>query len=1033
MTATDDADHTSGGAFQRLRSRLGAFGLNGSEPVSAPDFGHADFPHEASGVDRFPPVDQEVAEMFLERRFAELIERIHAQDSHVRGLTALIVRLEAQLRRAKEDIDSLRQVGVTAGGGHGVSDASAGESSAAPGAEAQQNGVTAHVAADVGDHAPLENDTLVRRNGAVFDDGHTDDLADGDDCSSVCDEVACGGAHPSSEVVKCGDVGMSADAGVTNDEVGCGDAVESGRADASHDAGRSSEVIPQECVGPADEAAKHGGVAQHGVVVARERPPGSGDGATVMAVVHDDVPERGNKGADHEANAVPPPDFSSALTRLLRRVPVVGSMLRRRTPLPSERLQAQSSGPVPLSSPQAATSPERSVEKTPSSDASGLEARAPVFLHSERESGPDAEPQQPVMHEAAVESAPETPPPASPALTPRGEFDDDVALISRSSLFDAEWYRAQCDARPDRAELTPDANLVEHYCRVGCQLGIDPHPLFDSVYYLAGLLSRSPAGNIAEENGYGAQSNPLAHYLRAAPYAAPDPHPLFEGALYCEGGLPGPLHGSTLLEDFLDRNGDVRPNPGFLPGWYRVEYLAAAALEINPLIHYVTVGERLGLAPHPLFDPRNYLAEHPEFTEIGALTGYLLSTRVTRGAGEDDPALPPAPVQGLGATVALYSAVIVDNSSPYALWRCIYALTAQANVDVIVVGVKNAIVTTLLASLPVRVAPTVRLGLLWAMGDLAVVTESNLWLGSGALDAMATSFVQDERVVLVAPGIVEAAGAPISEEASSGAGVSGQYEGTSKAALLDGGCFVVRRSVATTGGGVDACLDAALDHVGDLAGRSLTEWRDALSSHMRESGGHVVQRRDVEAIRYVRRSLLSDVPQPIDESGPDAGATASMARGVVTEPAFVAVVIDRAGSTLGRRLAGEAGRGYVFYIDDTAHGRMPRADDGERLDDWLERRGRDVAAILVGPEAAAVDVLATLRGASGAPLVLFWNDVKPDAAVSALAGIDLVLASEAIDVVELQMQAADAGVTVILAGADFAEGDAFRFIAEALR
>lgn len=1034
MTTADDADHTSGGAFQRLRSRLGVFGLNGGEPVSTPDFGRADLPREASDVDRFPPVDQETADMFLERRFVELIERVHAQDSHVRGLTALVVRLEAQLRRANEDIASFRQAGVAAGSGHAASGAPAGESTATPGGEAQQNGATKQDAADAGDDADQDNDTLMRRNGVTLGGERPGDQAG--DSSSACDEVVCGGAHLSSEVAGHGDVGMSADADAPNDVIGRRDAAEPGRGDASHGARGSGDVSSQGRAGPTDEAAENGGAVQHGVVVARERLPGSGDEAAVAAVSYDVVPDCDDTGADYEANAAPSLETSSALARLLRRVPALGSILRRRTPVSSERMQAQSSGQEPWSSTLVAgssLSPEGVVDEAPVLDASGPEAGTPVSSHSECESGQDVERRQHALHEAAAESASETLPRASCALTPRSAFDDDMALISGSSLFDAEWYRAQCDARPDRAELTSETNLVEHYCRVGCELGIDPHPLFDSVYYLAGVLSRSPSENLVGEAGYGVQGNPLAHYLRAAPYAASDPHPLFEGALYCEGGLPGPLRGSTLLEDFLDRNGGARPNPGFLPGWYRAEYLAAAALEINPLVHYVTVGESLGLAPHPLFDPRAYLAEHPEFTEVGALTGYLLSTRDTRGVGEDDPALPPAPVQGFGAAVAPYSAVIVGNSSPYALWRCIYALTTQANVDVILVGVEDAIVKTLLAALPVRVAPTVRLGLLRALGDLAVVMESSFWLAAGALDAIAASFAQDERVVLVAPGIVEAAGATISDAALSGAEVSRQHERTVEAASLEGGCFVVRCSIATTGGGGDACLDAALDHVGDLAGRSLAEWGDALSSHMRESGGHVLQRRDVEAIRHVRRSLLSDVPQPIDEFGPGAGATASMARSVVTEPLFMAVVIDRAGSTLGRSLAGEAGRGYVFYVDDTAHGRMPRAEDGERLDDWLERRGRDVAAILVGPEAAAVDVLATLRNVSGAPVVLFWNAEKADAAESALAGVDLVLASGAADVAGLQMLAADAGATVVLAGADFVEGDAFRLIAEALR
>jgi hypothetical protein len=77
----------------------------------------------------------------------------------------------------------------------------------------------------------------------------------------------------------------------------------------------------------------------------------------------------------------------------------------------------------------------------------------------------------------------------------------DATLISRSGLFDTEYYAMQA----------PEVR----------QPGLDPHPLFDGSFYL-------------EQNPEVAQSgeNPLLHYLRAGTLR--DPHPLFETAFYLE-------------------------------------------------------------------------------------------------------------------------------------------------------------------------------------------------------------------------------------------------------------------------------------------------------------------------------------------------------------------------------------------------------------------------------------------------------------------------------------------------------------------
>src|SRR5262245_5628261 len=123
-------------------------------------------------------------------------------------------------------------------------------------------------------------------------------------------------------------------------------------------------------------------------------------------------------------------------------------------------------------------------------------------------------------------------------------IDEDVALISRSSLFDRQHYAAQASEVGERG-LDP----LAHYLARGAAEGLDPHPLFDSSFY------REQNPDVA------AEVNPLVHYLRHGAAEGRDPHPLFETAFYLE----------------------QKPH--------------VAALGVNPLAHFVSEG------PTAEFDP----------------------------------------------------------------------------------------------------------------------------------------------------------------------------------------------------------------------------------------------------------------------------------------------------------------------------------------------------------------------------------------------------------------------------------------------
>lgn len=126
-------------------------------------------------------------------------------------------------------------------------------------------------------------------------------------------------------------------------------------------------------------------------------------------------------------------------------------------------------------------------------------------------------------------------------------------ILRQSGLVDAEFYREQCRARGLRV-----VDAIGHYLRVGADLGLDPHPLFHTRYYLA----RNP--DVAE------QLNPLVHYLFHGDGEGRKPHFLFD------------------------------------PTWYRWAHPDVAEGGRNTLSHYVLHGAAEGRRAHPRFDADYY-------------------------------------------------------------------------------------------------------------------------------------------------------------------------------------------------------------------------------------------------------------------------------------------------------------------------------------------------------------------------------------------------------------------------------------------
>ena len=135
-------------------------------------------------------------------------------------------------------------------------------------------------------------------------------------------------------------------------------------------------------------------------------------------------------------------------------------------------------------------------------------------------------------------------------------------------------------------------DVALHYLTKGSILGLDPHPLFNTKWYLSQNLDVVDSG-VA----------PFFHYLAAGEVEGRMPHPLFEPRLF-EGQLSSAeMPKGSLINYYTDetRNFDLIPVQLFDGRWYRKEFLSSGDKDINPLIHYLTIGCREGLNPSPNF------------------------------------------------------------------------------------------------------------------------------------------------------------------------------------------------------------------------------------------------------------------------------------------------------------------------------------------------------------------------------------------------------------------------------------------------
>jgi glycosyltransferase involved in cell wall biosynthesis len=164
-----------------------------------------------------------------------------------------------------------------------------------------------------------------------------------------------------------------------------------------------------------------------------------------------------------------------------------------------------------------------------------------------------------------------------------------------SALFDVPFYRSQLDNNQ-----TGIVDYLSHYLQIGWKQGLAPHPLFDPEYYSKQL--EDSAKLVA----------PLAHYIEAGWIERLSPHPLFDSDYYAQN-LASPLIEPSLVHYLKQTKWNSTPHYLFSDAYYTTavqkSVLKGTPEEYRsgpPLLHYVRVGARHGIPPHPLFDVRHY-------------------------------------------------------------------------------------------------------------------------------------------------------------------------------------------------------------------------------------------------------------------------------------------------------------------------------------------------------------------------------------------------------------------------------------------
>lgn len=164
------------------------------------------------------------------------------------------------------------------------------------------------------------------------------------------------------------------------------------------------------------------------------------------------------------------------------------------------------------------------------------------------------------------------------------ERNQKIKIIEQSGLFDSTWYRTQCEDTVREP--------VHHYVWAGALEGLNPHPIFDTNWY---LLQSTEARRCGE--------NPLVHYLTVGWKQGKNPHPWFNVQWYIDTYAEKKETIIEPLRHYLEvgEQKGFNPHPKFDSNWYKQTYLPGANGEENALMHFVKKGQYQGNMPNSQF------------------------------------------------------------------------------------------------------------------------------------------------------------------------------------------------------------------------------------------------------------------------------------------------------------------------------------------------------------------------------------------------------------------------------------------------
>ncbi|HEX6780451.1 MAG TPA: glycosyltransferase family 4 protein [Solirubrobacterales bacterium] len=127
---------------------------------------------------------------------------------------------------------------------------------------------------------------------------------------------------------------------------------------------------------------------------------------------------------------------------------------------------------------------------------------------------------------------------------------------------------------------------VSHYAEAGQHQGADPHPLFDTSWYLARYPEVKSSG-----------LDPLSHFVACSATEGQDPNPYFDTEYYYSQ-VPRLLEAekNALLHYVDPETRSPHPNPLFRDGYYRENSRNARTAAPTPLEHYLRYGTAEGRA-----------------------------------------------------------------------------------------------------------------------------------------------------------------------------------------------------------------------------------------------------------------------------------------------------------------------------------------------------------------------------------------------------------------------------------------------------